>query len=336
VLVTTDRALIDEVAAVAATVSVAPDVLGDPASLVTEWPRARMVLIGQDAAAQVAGLGLPPGPTVHLVGRDAARLAEWSMPLRATVVELPGGAAWLAGSLAGVAQADEAPVVVVAGSSGGVGASTLAAGLAYRAAQRGMAAVLVDADPAGGGLDLLVGAERREGWRWDRFARVEGHLGDLRPVLPRVEGLDLLSMGRPAGVSLAREPVAAVVGSLRRTHDLVVIDPGRTHLPGPLECRRLATRALVVVGCQVRSIAAAAHSLADWPGEPPALVARAFRNSGISPHQVGEHLGLPLAGSLPDDPDLPVAAERGEPPGRSARRRNGWGRACEGVLNGLL
>ena len=55
------------------------------------------------------------------------------------------------------------PVICVVGGSGGVGASTLAAALAFVAARQAARSVLVDTDRLGGGLDLLIGAERVDG-----------------------------------------------------------------------------------------------------------------------------------------------------------------------------
>jgi secretion/DNA translocation related CpaE-like protein len=334
-LVSADPRLIDEVLAVAAAVAVQPVVATDASVAAARWGGARTVLVGDDLAAELAAMSLPIGPTVHLVGSDPARLSAWSMPLRASVVELPAGAAWLTGILAGGEDAGLSPVVAVVGGSGGVGASTLAAGLAYRAARRGTSTVLVDADPFGGGIDLLLGAERTSGWRWDRFARAEGQMGDLRPVLPTVEGLGLLSMGRRTVAQLAREPVSAVLGSLRRSYDLIVIDPGRSQLPGSLECCRLATSAVLLASCSVRGVAAAQQTLTTWTGVRPLLVARRRAGTGVGADVVADALQMPVAGVLPDDPELVGAAERGDPPGRSLRRRRGWGRSCATLLEAL-
>jgi hypothetical protein len=62
---------------------------------------------------------------------------------------------------------DPWPVVGVVGGSGGVGASTFAAVLALGAARatRGPA-VLIDLDPIGGGIDVLLGVQSIPGLRW--------------------------------------------------------------------------------------------------------------------------------------------------------------------------
>ena len=56
--------------------------------------------------------------------------------------------------------------VAVVGGCGGAGASVLAAALAVTAVRHGGRALLVDCDPLGGGLDLVLGAEHVAGLRW--------------------------------------------------------------------------------------------------------------------------------------------------------------------------
>ena len=76
-------------------------------------------------------------------------------------------------------------LVAVGGSCGGAGASTVATALALAAAP---GVLLVDADPWGGGLDLLLGAERADGLRWPDLTGLRGRVaGDaLLAALPEV------------------------------------------------------------------------------------------------------------------------------------------------------
>ena len=94
-----------------------------------------------------------------------------------------------------------------------MGCSSLAAGMAGMAAADGHACLLVDLDEHGGGIDLLLGAERLTGWRWPRLAGAMGHLReDLWGRLPVVSGVRVLSMARGSDHRLPRpEAVAAVV-----------------------------------------------------------------------------------------------------------------------------
>ncbi|MGC3995659.1 MAG: hypothetical protein QM779_16330 [Propionicimonas sp.] len=314
------------------------EVLTDPDRLVLPWRSAGTVLVADDQAERVVARALPHRRGVFLVGADPAELSVWSAPLEAQVIPLPEGAAWLGSVLADGAARARAPVVAVVGGSGGVGASTLAAAIAQVAGERASpdgsgGAALVDADPTGGGIDLLLGAERAGGWRWPRLSSAEGRLGDLRGYLPVVDGVSVVSMARGQAVDLAREPLAAIVGSLCAWHSLVVIDPGRSLAASTREAVRLAGRQLLVVGVGVRGAAAARQTVAVLGLERAELVLRGGRGA-LASDLVAEAVGRPVVARLPDESGLPAAAERGEPPARGARRR--YRRAVVALVRDLV
>ena len=63
----------------------------------------------------------------------------------------------------------------------------------------------------------------------------------------------------------------------------------------------------------------------------PMVVVRRSPGSRVAADVVGRALGLPVAGSLPEDRSLVRAAEQGDPPGRSGRGR--WARAVGRLLD---
>lgn len=299
------------------------------AELADGWREAGSVFVADDFAAAVAGHALPPRDGVFLVGADDALLTRWSAPLGARVIALPAGRAWLGVVLGGGGPAAvRTPVIAVLGGAGGAGASTLAGALACLAAQGMGSAALVDADLVGGGIDLLLGAERAEGWRWPRLSGAEGHVGDLRSYLPVVDGVSLVSMARGPTVDLSRDPLAAILGSLRRSHDLVVLDPGRSLAGAAREAIRQATRVLLVVPGGVRAVAAARELVRVLQLEDAEVVLRRGVQ-GLGPSAVSETLELPVVAELPDDRRLPLAAERGLSPLRAGRR---YRAVCERLL----
>ena len=307
-------------------------VVTDLDALTLPWRDAGVVLVADDQAERLAARALPHREGVYLVGSDSRRLAAWSAPLSAQVIGLPDGSAWLGAVLADGSARTRAPVVAVLGGSGGVGASTLAAALAQLGAERPNGAALVDVDPAGGGIDLLLGAEQVTGWRWPGLRAAEGQLGDLRPQLPVVEGVSVVSMARGATLDLAREPLAAVVGGLRSWHSLVVVDPGRSLAPAAREAVRLASRHLVVVAGGIRGVAAARQTIAALGLEHPEVVLRRWPG-GLPLDLVAEAVGHPVVAVLPEERRLRSAAERGEPPARGARR--GYRKVVAKLLAGL-
>src|SRR6185295_2350808 len=108
------------------------------------------------------------------------------------VAVLPEAEKWLIDRLLEAAEpAAEAPVIGVIGGRGGAGASVLATALALTAAEAGLRPLLIDADPLGGGLDLLLDAEREPGLRWPGLSTVRGRLQPalLRSELVQVDGI---------------------------------------------------------------------------------------------------------------------------------------------------
>jgi len=315
-------------------------VVADAGSVRSVWLSAAMVIVGVDQAPQLANLVLPRRPDVLVVGEEQARdeVCGWSPALGAAVVLLPGGAHRLTSALADSTGpgAGQGRLVAVVGGSGGAGASTSAAALAFLGAQRGLRALLVDADPIGGGLDLLVGAERVPGWRWPRLSAARGHLGNLAGQLPQVDGVDVLSAARhprEADPGPDVEQMKSVLLSASRSHQLVVVDVPRHLTPAGREALRRADLVLLVVVAQLRGIAAAQQLVTqlDEACTSLGLLVRLTRPRGLSAEAVAEGLGLPLLGSLADDSSLAMGAARGEPPGRSGR--SPLARSCRAVLD---
>lgn len=328
VLLTASGELADAVLATAAALQVPVAVTADPAAVAADWVGPAAIFVGGDLAEAMAGFAPRRRPRVFLVGLDAAQLVGWSVPLGAQVIGLPAGDALLGLALA-PRVGPRSPVIAVAGAHGGAGASTLAAGLAFAGARRGRTVALVDLDPHGGGLDLLVGAERLPGWRWPRLLAARGEVGDLRDFLPRIDGVTLVSVARPTGGERVAFPelaaVESVVGALVRHHDAVVVDTGRATASGGL---RMASTTLLTLSASVRGVAAASSCVGSMVGASLVVRQSAERVASVA---IADALGLPLAGTLPHDRALPRAATVGLPPGRSGRRR--WGRAVGAVLD---
>ncbi|MDR2974551.1 MAG: P-loop NTPase [Propionibacteriaceae bacterium] len=328
-LVTADQHLIHVAQASAAAVGSSLSVVADGAEIQEVWRTAAAVLVGADRVDQLSRWSLPRRDQLYLLGdKDQEEtLCHWSMPFGAAVIVVPDGARWLSRVLSGhLVGADTGVAVTVSGGSGGVGASTLAVSLALLAVQRAMKVALVDGDPGGGGLDLLLGGENTAGWRWDRLRDSTGQIADITPVLPQIEGITVVSMQRPVTERVPDDAYEAVVDCLVRSHDLVLIDR-------PRGSRRVITavrRGLVVSSQSVRSIAATrtgsvTGSNVDW-----GLVVR--RGGSVQVHEAAQAIGLPLVGAIPTVRELPDLADRGVPPFVTGR----WRKACAPILRWCL
>ena len=98
---------------------------------------------------------------------------------------------------------------------------------------------------------------------------------------------------------------------------------------------RQAELAVLVVRDDIRGIAAARQVVREVEGECDHLgvVVRHSRSRLLEPKLVASGVGLPLLGFFPEDPTLALAAERGDPPGRSPR--SSLSRLCRQLLDEL-
>jgi len=325
-LATTDHDLLDDLLRLCAAAGVEAQVAHEVAAARAEWSAAPLVVVDDDVSAAALAAGLARRPDVVLVARDLCDDATWERASRlgASVVVLPDAERWLLDRLAGTAvePVPDATTIAVLGGRGGAGASILACALATTGAAR-CPTVLVDADPLGGGLDLLLGVETAPGLRWRDLAGAGGTVSPAALVraLPRASGLPLLSWDRGDPVQVPADTVGAVLAAVRGSHRLVVADLPR-RLDAAAEVVAVESDVvLLVVPAEVRAAAAAgrvAAAVARFAGDVRVVV-RGPAPSGLTGPDVARSLGLPLEGWLRPEPGLAAALERGEAPGRSGR-----------------
>jgi hypothetical protein len=205
-------------------------------------------------------------------------------------------------------------VLGVLGGHGGVGASSFAAVLAWVAG-----GVLVDLDPVGGGLDVLLGIETVPGARWSGV-QVDG--GRLDPAAVR-SGLP--QWGTVPVLAVDRAPPPGAVGEVVRAgaaSGCVVLDlargPGALRSAGVAECDLV----VLVAGARVRQVAAAHAVLASLGDVPTGLV---LRRGEVPVRDATELIAAPLLSVLPHAA-VDLAARR--PPRAICR-------VAAGLLDGL-
>jgi secretion/DNA translocation related CpaE-like protein len=197
--------------------------------------------------------------------------------------------------------------------------------VAVAAVEAGRHAMLVDCDALGGGLDLVLGAEKMDGLRWSGLALGDGRVpaAALHAALPtpRVSGrggLTVLSCDRdgpgPDGVAVRTVCVAA-----RRAGETVVCDVPRHPCEPGIAALESADLAVLVVPAEVRACAAAATVAARVRryGVALQLVVRGPAPGGITPSDLSRALDLPLLAAMRPQPGLAGALDRGAIPGRS-------------------
>jgi len=348
-LITADDVLLDELLRLAAAAGATPEVARDLSTALRAWSRAPAVVVGSDLLTGLARMGPPRRPTVHVAGWGSAGEDVFRSALAVGaehVIELPDGAPWLTALLTdlGDTPGGRGLTLGVVGGSGGVGATTLACALGQAASATG-AAVVVDMDPLGPGIDRVLGMEELPGVRWPDLAATTGRLGSrsLREALPRRGDLGVLSFARGSGRhETVPEPtvVREVLSAAARGHQTVVLDLPRGS--GGAELVSRCDEVLVVVSPSIGGVASAVRlvdSLLDrWrtagqrglSGES-GHVALVVRGAGAGPDVVSRAIGLPVRAVMGDQRGLAEAIDLGLGPLRS--RRGPLARAAAEVLS---
>ena len=164
-LVATDENVREEVLRIAAAVECELDHAPDAIAAGDAWTSAPVVLLDTDALVANESR-IPQRSGTALVCCDTPRGETWEQAFTSgvtQVITLPVNETQLVSMLADdhTAPGDQrGPVVAVIGARGGAGSSVLAGAVAMRSVQQRTASLLLDCDPLGGGLDLLLGLER--------------------------------------------------------------------------------------------------------------------------------------------------------------------------------
>ncbi|WP_229920630.1 septum site-determining protein Ssd [Streptomyces avidinii] len=305
------------------------------------WETAPLVLVGDDAARRVRGA--PRRAGVFLVGRELDDPQVWQRAVEIgaeEVLRLPDAESLLVDRIADVVEGAGRPALTVGviGGSGGAGASTLACALALRAAHAGERTILIDGDPLGGGMDVLLGGESAEGLRWPDFAASRGRVGAgaLEESLPELHALRVLSWDRGDRVVVPPAAIRSVVAAARRRGGVVVVDLPRRVDEAVAEVLAQLDLVLMVVPGELRSVAAAGRVAAGvrMVSRDVRVVVRGRCPGGLDPEAVAGLLGAPLAGEVPVEVGLPGRVAEGEPPG--AQGRSALARFCDGFWQRAL
>lgn len=238
-------------------------------------------------------------------------------------LQLPRDAEVLLELLSRAAAPRRAHVVGVVGAVGGVGTSALAAVLARVTVVAGRTTALVDLDPAGGGLDVLLGIEHDPGPRWND---VLGERGGFPPdrlmaALPVWCGVHVLSADVRGGVAPAHPVARDAVGALTRAADAVLLDLPRSVLApgGDRDWLALCDTTVLLTGCDTHSAAAATAAATVLTAAPVHLVVRTPAQGSLLPDDVAEACGLRLAAVLRPERAFTAGLERGLSPGDQRR-----------------
>jgi secretion/DNA translocation related CpaE-like protein len=315
-----DPSIVDDLLRLAAAADVQTELVRDADRARQGWHWPSLVLVGYDLAEAVAVDAPPrrPGVVVVAPAQHTDDLYRRAIQIGAQdVARLPDDESWLVDAMAAAAEPVDGwgSVVCVLGARGGAGASVLSAALGVAAARTGLRTLLIDGDPLGGGLDIVLGLEDQEGARWPHFAERRGRLSaaNLYEALPRLGDLSVLSWGRDGPATVTREATHSLMDAAARAFDLVIADIPRHHHEIGRSALHAADTVLLLVPSEVRAAMAAdvlATSLRNKHTDLR-LIVTSPAPGGVTPETIAQALDLPLAGILERDRKTATTLEEG-------------------------
>ncbi|HEX4724999.1 MAG TPA: septum site-determining protein Ssd [Pseudonocardiaceae bacterium] len=322
--VVTDEPLLDQILQFAAVAGCELDRASDITAARRRWGDAPLVLLDHGAVRMCLAAKLPRRTGIVVVATTQPRPEFWQRAVALGVEQVLTLPAEEAALLAAFEDAAERParvagrVVAVLGGRGGAGASILAAATALTALHRGGDVLLVDGDPFGGGLDLVLGVESDTGLRWPALRVHSGRIpaAALRCALPgRNVGDARLSVVSCDRDGPGPEPgaMAAVIEAGRRAGSTVVCDLPRHPSDAAAAALDRVDMAVLVVPADLRACAAARRVAAAVRHHGVRLhtVVRGPAPGGLPAAEVARVVGAPLLTAVRAEPWLDRTLERG-------------------------
>lgn len=337
-LVSDDPDLIDHVLALTSASQLTTEVLSEASDVAQAWLRSVVVVIGVDRLSQVAGLALPSRSHVVVLGDPGD--SDWKVAFELgaeAVVQPPGDPGWLAERVRRAGEAlPSGQVIGVLGCRGGAGASVFAAALAMAAVRAGHNPYLIDLDPLGCGLAVVLGQDSMTGLTWESVSAGVGRIPalSLQASVAQVHGVSVLGWADELVSDLAPGVAGSVVDAARLCTPVTILDLGRGATPAQDEALARCDRVFMIVPADVRSVRAATRMTRRKALGMCELIVRGPNPGGLVAEDVGEAVGLPVIAAVGADRDLDRRLERGEPPGM--RPRSPLGRAGAGILSEVL
>jgi len=218
----------------------------------------------------------------------------------------------------------EPRVIVITSGKGGVGKTTTTANIGMSIARLGYRVALIDADIGLRNLDLLLGLENRVLYTAMEVLEEECRLEQALIQDKRWKNLALLAISKNRQrYNITSSNMQTLVDLLKqRDYEFIVIDcPAGIDL-GFVNAIAPAQEALVVTTPEITSIRDADRVIglleANGVYNTKLIVNRVRadmiqQNDMMSVRDVQEMLGIPLLGAIPEDTNVIISTNRGEP-----------------------
>ena len=319
-----DEHLLDDLLRLAAAAGCDLERVPDAAAARRRWQTAPLVLLDATGVAECARGSFPRRPSVVVVVPDPEPQELWKRAMEVGaehLITLPGAEPWLVSALADAAEgppSNAGKVLAVLGARGGAGASVFATAVSLAALRKGDNSLLIDCDPRGGGLDVVLGAEQKKGLRWPDMQLSAGRVAAsaLHMALPtwRLDNARMTLMsGARQGEGPPPDAVAAVVEAGRRTGEIVVCD-----VPRQLDLAAWAAidrcdLAVIVVPAEVRACVTGRQLARELETRAvhARVVVRMPAPGGLRLQEVEKAVGLPVLTTMNSERHLAASLDHG-------------------------
>ena len=225
---------------------------------------------------------------------------------------------------------DLARIIVTTSGKGGVGKTTTSAAFGTGLALRGHKTVVIDFDVGLRNLDLIMGVERRVVYDFVNVIHGEAQLNQALIRDKRVDGLAILAASQTRDKdALTLEGVQRVLDELAKEFDYIVCDSPAGIEKGAHLAMYFADEAIVVTNPEVSSVRDSDRILGLLASKTRAaeqggrvrehLVVtryspkRVGKGEMLSLDDMGDILGIPLLGVIPESPSVLAASNAGTP-----------------------
>ena len=224
-----------------------------------------------------------------------------------------------------------AEIIVITSGKGGVGKTTTSASFAAGLARRGHKTAVLDFDVGLRNLDLIMGCERRVVFDFVNVINGEASINQALIRDKRLDNLYILPASQTRDKdALTEEGVIAVLDELKKTFDYIVCDSPAGIERGALLAMYYADQAIVVVNPEVSSVRDSDRMLGILssksrraqenldPIKEHLLITRydpkrVASGDMMSLEDIGEILGIPLLGVVPESTGVLEASNAGQP-----------------------
>ncbi|WIA12181.1 hypothetical protein OEZ85_012252 [Tetradesmus obliquus] len=296
----------------------------------------RAGLLQSQGSAKQAVVRPARNPVCRAVNRSGAGVLRQAAPAGRSVVSRPDRpteaprlpllqpVCYKEGEAESNGEQTENRVIVITSGKGGVGKTTASANLGMSIARLGYKVALVDADIGLRNLDLLLGLENRVLYTAIDILDGECRLDQALIRDKRWKNLSLLSISRNRQrYNITRKHMEQLVESIQSLgYQFVLIDCPAGIDVGFINAISPAKEALIVTTPEITSIRDADRVAglleANNIYNTKLLVNRVRpdmiqKNDMMSVRDVQEMLGIPLLGAIPEDQQVIISTNRGEP-----------------------